>query len=95
MIDAGGRWDAVALLRSLADRHAYLVQEDGEHWRLHLECDDVDGELAAGLESRIGRWLADRSRRATSLRRGDGDRIVVRQPAMKRERDVRSRGVSA
>jgi hypothetical protein len=82
-IDAGGRWDAVALMRALADRHVFLVQEGDEYWRLYLECEDVDRELAADLESQIETWLVDRSRPAAALRRGDGRRIVIhRRPRL-------------
>ena len=78
VVDAGGRWDAIALMQSLSDRHAYLVQDDLEHWNLYLEEEIAESTLDVDLEHRIVAWLVDRSRTSTVLRRADGSCYVVR-----------------
>jgi len=77
-IDAGGRWDAIALLHDVWDKHAFLVQDGSSHWELHLQYDGAEGVSPGELELRLRRWLASRSVPATSVLFADGTRLVVR-----------------
>jgi CheY-like chemotaxis protein len=73
-VDAGGRWDALALMRALAGAHTYLVQNGSAHWDLYFESDGTPAEL----EARIRDWLAERSLAETAVWHADGTRAVVR-----------------
>jgi len=70
-VDAGGRWDAIELLRALSDRHAYLIQDGSSHWELYLECEPAE------IEECLRMWLVRRSLGETCVWLEDGTRVVV------------------
>lgn len=71
-IDAGSRWDAVALLEELHGFHRHLVQLDRARFELYLYTEGDDRTLADDLRQRLEDWLDERRLGQTTVRFPDG-----------------------